>query len=360
MINFTAIGQQKNYTTFKATQGQQFGKTVVSLQCSMIEILKFIEIDNSVQREIIDQHVAEIQKYIQFGMDGNLIFFPPFVFSARGQGKFIENTMEFQLKTEDKLVLLDGQHRIKAFEHLIKIMESRNNSEDIEKLSYVKNFPISLQIYIDLDIKQEKQLFTDINTKASTVSNTILLMYKDNILANKLVKEIIYNHPTIDSEEFEVRGRSTQTKLMTAATMYTAILILNEGRIITELQLDKVTLSNFEVYKKNSMEFLKFLVKYAPHDATNRKKYIILNPKVICGIAHFIYLVLKENPNRDMEYFFKEVIYQVDWTHDNVEFKNYNVPFAKSTKRYNFSNGVRSIKGITNYLLDLSKKRVWN
>ena len=265
MINFTAIGQKKNFTTFKATQGQQFGKCVVSIQCTVNEILKFIEIDKSVQREIIDQHVAEIQRYIQYGMDGNLIFFPPFIFSTRGQGRFLKNTMQFQLKTEDKLIILDGQHRIKAFEHMIKILESRNNSQDIGKLNYIKNFPISLQIYMDLDTEQEKQLFTDINTKASTVSNTILLMYKNNILANKLIKEIIYNHPTIDSEEFEIRGRSTQTKLMTAATLYNAILILNEGRIITELQLDKVTPNNFESYKKSSIEFLKLLKKYAPH-----------------------------------------------------------------------------------------------
>lgn len=357
MINFTEIGQQKNFTTFKATKGQQFGKSVVSIQCTIIEILKFIEIDSSVQREIIDQHVAEIQKYIQYGMDGNLIFFPPFIFSARQQGIFSEEKMEFKLKTGDKLILLDGQHRIKAFEHMIKILESRNKSQDIVRLNYLRSFPVSLQIYMDIDIKQEKQLFTDINTKASTVSNTILLMYKDNILANKLIKEIIYHHPTINSEEFEIRGRSTHTKLMTAATLYNTVLILNEGRIITELQLHKVTPDNYEIYKKNTIEFLKFFEKYAPHDAKNRKKYIILNPKVIHGVASFTNTIMEENPNVDMEFIFKNIIYEVDWTHDNLDFKNYNIPFSKSTKRYNFSNGVRSIKGITNYLLDFSKRR---
>ncbi|MDT2263039.1 hypothetical protein P7H12_04455 [Paenibacillus larvae] len=62
MINFTAIGQKENFTTFKATQGQQFGKCVVSIQCTVNEILKFIEIDKSVQREIIDQHLLNFSK----------------------------------------------------------------------------------------------------------------------------------------------------------------------------------------------------------------------------------------------------------------------------------------------------------
>src|SRR5690606_3714696 len=108
---------------------------------------------------------------------------------------------------------------------------------------------------------------------------------------------------------------------------------------------------------KNGIEFLKFLVKYIPHDSNNRKKYIILNPKVIHGIAAFINVLMNKKPNLSMEFIFNKIVSKVDWTHDNIDFKKYNIPYSKSTERYNFSNGVRSIKGINNYLLDFSIKR---
>lgn len=352
MIDFNNLGEKTNFTSFKATQGFQFGKSVVTIQCTVNEIIKFVEIDQNVQRELVSQHVANIQKYIQYGIDGNMIFFSPFIFSSRGQGRFDKEAREYKLSTEDKLVILDGQHRIRAFENIIKMLEVRATEEDYQKLSYIKEFQLSLQIYENLSEQQEKQLFADVNTKSSAVSNTLLLMYKDNELANKLVKEIIYGNSFIKSDEYEVRGRSTLTKFMTVATLYNIILILNEKRIITELQLNKINEQNYEAYKHKTILFLNLLKKYAPHDSINRKKYIILNPKVLHGIAFYIANVSTEE---NMEQLFKEVIYKTDWTHSNLKFEEYGVPYSDTTKRYNFSNGVRSIKSIANYLFDNTK-----
>lgn len=66
-----------------------------------------------------------------------MIFFPPFIFSSRGQGRFDKEAREYKLSTEDKLVILDGQHRIRAFENIIKMLEVRATEEDYQKLSYI-------------------------------------------------------------------------------------------------------------------------------------------------------------------------------------------------------------------------------
>ena len=151
-----------HYLTFNAVKGRQFNQSVISIQCSVDQVLKFIEIDREVQRDIIEYHVTDIQKYIQYGLDGNDIYFPPLIFSSRGKGNYDEKEYKFNLNFDDKLIVLDGQHRIKAFEMIIGRLETRNDPLSKEKLNKARNFPLTIQIFTDLTIKQEQQLFTDI------------------------------------------------------------------------------------------------------------------------------------------------------------------------------------------------------
>ncbi|PAE29287.1 hypothetical protein CHI07_10370 [Paenibacillus sp. 7884-2] len=339
-----------HFLTFNAVKGRQFSHNVISIQCSAEQVLKFIEIDREVQRDIIEYHVTNIQKYIQYGLDGNDIYFPPLIFSSRKKGEYDEEGSKFNLSLDDKLIILDGQHRIKAFEMIMGRLESRNDRISQEKLNKVRNFPLTIQIFTDLTIKQEQQLFTDINTKASKVSNTLLVMYKNNNLCAELSKDIINSHPSISEEKFEIRSKSTRTKLMTAATLHNTIVILNEGIFYTAMAKSKISEENYEIYKKKTEEFLNLLVKYAPSDAMNRKEYFIFIPNSIFGIALFVHNSMKKNPSLTMEFVFERIIRKVDWSHRNKEFRSLGIPYKQTTKRYNFSNGARGSKIIANYL----------
>lgn len=339
-----------HFLTFNAVKGSQFNQSVISMQCSAEQVLKFIEIDREVQRDIIEYHVTEIQKYIQYGLDGNDIYFPPLIFSSRGKGNYNEEGYKFNLNLDDKLVVLDGQHRIKAFEMIIGRLEIRNDAISKEKLSKVRNFPLTIQIFTDLTIKQEQQLFTDINTKASKVSNTLLVMYKNNNLCAELAKDIISSHPSISEDRFEVRSKTTRTKLMTAATLHNVIVTLNDGIFYTAMAISKISELNYDQYKKTTEEFLNLLVKFAPKDAMNRQEYMIFIPSVIFGIALFVHGAMKNNPTLTMEFLFENVIRKVDWSHKNKDFKILGIPYKQTTKRYNFSNGARGSKIIAKYL----------
>ncbi|MED4183582.1 DNA sulfur modification protein DndB [Priestia megaterium] len=352
-----------NYITMYAVRGKQFGHEVISAQCTVDYVLKFLETDKTVQRDMIEKQVSAISKYIQYGLDGNDIYFPPLIFSDRGKGEFDMDNDQFRLKTEDTMVVLDGQHRIRAFEMLKKRLESRTDSESKNKLKYIKNFPLSIQIFKDLSIEQERQLFTDVNTKSSKVSNTLLIMYKDNDLSGELIKDIIYNHPSISPDKFEIRSKSTTTKLMTAATLYNISLTLNDGILIRNSASSKITKENYPVYKKNLEEFLTLLMKYAPDNALDRKKYFIMNPNVLQGIAKCIHSLREQNPNFNMEDLFEKSIRLFDWSQKNKELKQAGIPYNTKTKKYRFSVGTRISSKISELLLkkySINKGKVLN
>lgn len=340
----------ENYLTLKAIKGNHFGKSVLSVQCTASQILKFIEIDRTVQRDLIDQHVSDIQKYIQYGMDGNNIYFPPIILSARGKGNYNEEKNEYKLNFDDRLALLDGQHRIKAFEIIIKRLEIRNDQSSIIKLNYAKNFPFTLQIFVNISKEEEKQLFTDVNTKSAKVSNTLLIMYKNNDLCGELVKDIIENHPTISSDLFEIRAKYTRTKMMTAAGLLNIIITLNEGIMHTGKINSKITLETYNMYREKTIEFLSLLHKFMPITLFNRDKYIIYISKVLSGIAYFLAKTMENYPELTMEEIFNKVIFNIDWSQKNTEFEKYGLPFNENTRKYNISNGIRGINAIVNYL----------
>src|SRR5690606_20283882 len=146
----------------------------------------------------------------------------------------------------DKLVVLDGQHRIRAFEILKKQLELQNDVENLEKIN---SFPLTIQDFYDLTVEQERQLFTDINSNSSPVNNYLLIMYKDNDLYGRLVKEIVFNHPSIPEDLFEIRLKSTRSKLLTASTLYLTALALNDGGYSMNAR-KTINPQNYKSYKK--------------------------------------------------------------------------------------------------------------
>lgn len=352
------VDGHSNYVTMYGVQGNQLGYEVISAQCTVDYVLKFLEIDRSVQRDMIEIQVSNISKYIQYGLDGNDIYFPPLIFSARGSGEFDAENNQFRIKTEDTMVVLDGQHRIKAFEVLKKRLESRRDPEDQKMLNYIKNFPLSIQIFKNLSIEQERQLFTDVNTKSAKVSSTLLIMYKENDLYGRLVKDTIDNHPSISPDKFEVRAKSTTTKLMTASTLYNIAITLNDGVIVRHNAKTTIDEKNYNTYKKNIEDFLTLLMKYGPDQPLDRNKYFILNPKVLQGIAKAIYLLKVETPNFDMEVLFQKSVHSFDWSQKNKELRRVGIPFNTKTKKYTFSAGTRITNQISQLLLKKYSKEM--
>ncbi|MED3813413.1 DNA sulfur modification protein DndB [Priestia megaterium] len=344
-----ASKRKNNYLTLKGIKARQFTHNVISIQCTVNDILKFLEIKREVQREVDHKKISSIKKYIQYGLDGNDIYFPPLIFSARNQGLYDEEVYEYKLSLDERLIILDGQHRIEAFKQLKRTLEARNDNINLEK---VNDFPLTIQIYEDLTLDQERQLFTDINSNASVVNNSLLIMYKEGDLYARLVREIVYKHPTIPEDLFETRLRNTRSKLMTAYTLYLVALALNDGAYNRD-QRKTINENNFPTYKQNTEDFLTLLRKYAPVDAFDRDKYAIFYPNVMIAIAKYVHECQKRQPNKDMEVFFEKVISKINWSHKNKQFSSLASSYNAKSKKYQFGVRGKTNRLVSEFLLDI-------
>lgn len=349
-MDLTEISRKNgNFITLKGVSGKQFNNEVISIQCTANEVLKFLDIDRSVQREADERKISSIKKYIQYGLEGNNIYFPPLIFSARGQGLFDQEHFQYKLPFGEKLVILDGQHRIKAFEILIRQLQSQKDLLNLEKIN---EFPLTIQVFVNLSIEQERQLFTDINSNSSPVNNTLLIMYKENDLYGQLVKDIVYNHPTIPENLFEIRLKATRSKLLTAATLYVVSIALNDGGFNRNSR-KTINDKNFKQYKLKTEKFLTLMRKHAPIDALDRDKYVIYYPNVILGIAKFVNTAFKEYPDVTMESLFENVVGKINWSHKNREFDQLASHYIAQTKKYKFGSRGKSTINISEYLLNI-------
>lgn len=328
-----AFTREDYVISLKAIKGNQFKKVVYAAQTDVQTLLKFFEIDPDVQRDLNHERIGGIVRYIHNSLrseDQNL-YFPPFILSARKKGKFIENESLFKLKTNDKLYVLDGQHRLKA------LQEANSLIEDPTITQKLREFPVTLQIYADLTQEQEQQLFSDVNSKATRVGANLIKVYSQNDPTAGVMREIVYGHPTISSREFEMRRNQTRTKLMTGLNVYKIIAMLDSGREIPNNENYKI---KGERIKQTTMYFLECLMNSAPINAYDRKSSIYLNQGVLLGIAK----VAHETPIEEWKTKLFKVVKDYDWTQTNRELESYGVPYTieKSKYRLNPPSKVRS------------------
>ncbi|UTR06985.1 DGQHR domain-containing protein [Alkalihalobacillus sp. LMS6] len=343
--------KNRNYLAFQAQYSKQFYSNVITFQAKAKDILNFLNIDREVQRDLDPSKITSLTKYIRHGLSGNDIYFSPLIFSARGNGKF--ECEEFKLTLNEKLTILDGQHRIQAFKVLRERLEGQD--EFFEEYNKLIEFPLTVQIYENLNITQERQLFSDINSNSSPISKTLMLAYGEGGLYGSLVREVIERHPAIPYDSFEVRARSTTKKLMTLGTLKMISTTLNDGRINESDGAFKINKVNYENYKCRVEKYLTLLIKYAPEGKLNRERFVILNPAVLSGIALFI------NQNmykEDMEILFRKTVGIIDWTHSNKNLIGLANKRSNIKGTLTFNSNKRTIKEVTDFLTDIYKKGV--
>lgn len=345
------IDTSNKYTiNFPAIRGEQFGRKVITAQSNLKDIISVFEVDTNVQRELNIQQVADISNYILENLNEDKpIFFPPFVFSARGHGEFVEDNSVFQLNLANTIAVIDGQHRLEAFTNLESRYRDSHRPEERSIYKKLIELPLTLQIYEDLNLEQEQQLFTDINALNTRVSANLIKYYDDDNPTSKLMRHIVRNHPSIAFEQFEVRKNTTRTKLMTGLTVYRLIALLHSGRIISNQVEYNFPDKDYTSLKNKVMLFLKLLVKYMPTtEVYDRNKSIYLNQSVILAIAKTVRL-LNEN---DWEKFFKNIIFTFDWTHSNRELMNKKIPYNHTTGRFRLTPENRVINVVHSILVE--------
>ncbi|WP_329955383.1 DNA sulfur modification protein DndB, partial [Bacillus amyloliquefaciens] len=80
--------------------------------------------------------------------------------------------------------VIDGQHRIKGMEYLLKTIV------DTERKEQVLNSIVSAQIYFGLSDKDQKNVFVDINSNAKRVSMSLISKYDTREVMRVLIRDI--------------------------------------------------------------------------------------------------------------------------------------------------------------------------
>jgi DNA sulfur modification protein DndB len=185
--------------------GHTFGQTTLSTTLPVNKLFSMYEVDMEVQRSIIPRNLAKLIDYIQLYLENRQpIYFPGIIFSARGAGQIDTHTETYKLQPIEKLYVVDGQHRLAAFQRIMEMLQSQmarakdrrefdRMDEITEKLRRLYAFPFSTMIYLDINARQERQLFSDINKLPRKIGGNLAVLRDQrklyHVVATQLVQE---------------------------------------------------------------------------------------------------------------------------------------------------------------------------
>jgi DNA sulfur modification protein DndB len=224
--------------------GSTFGQATLSTTLPMSKLFSVYEVDLEVQRNIIPRNLSKLIDYINLYLDNRQpIYFPGIIFSARGAGMYDERSQTLVLKPIEKLYVVDGQHRLAAFQRIMESLQSQmarakdrreyDKMEEIaEKMSRLYSFPISVMIYLDINARQERQLFSDINKLPRKIGGNLAVLRDQrrfyHVMASKLAESPIMSPISIDM--FSERGKAPDC-LFTYHLLVEILIALFEGRL---------------------------------------------------------------------------------------------------------------------------------
>jgi DNA sulfur modification protein DndB len=139
-------------------------------------------------------------------IDGNIEF------TLVSEDKNAYNLGYIEFETDSKIRLNDGQHRVKGIIEALKMDKT---------LEYET---IAIQFHIDLGIKENQQMFSDINKNAVKPSSSLNILYDNREVDGNLIKEIIPKIPLFSGRvEYEKTSLSKFTEcIITLNQLYNA------------------------------------------------------------------------------------------------------------------------------------------
>lgn len=263
---------------------KQFGHEVFLTQLRLKTLLALFEVDANVQRELDHQRKLEIRTFILNNLEQDRTFhFSSFVFSARNQIQ--KDEQGYFLVPGSKIYISDGQHRLLALESAFLFLKNAiesarfiTNEEKVAKLKsqieFIENFPVTMQIYLNLTIKQSRQLFSDLNTERIQAHPGQLLQYDHRDAYSVMTRELaqrLQGH--IDIEMYAARVINSSTSLTSLVMMKRCLVALFDGVYIQKPGEVTFSYPQHEVEQIAETFFLKWLDIF-PKNAHKRKSYV--------------------------------------------------------------------------------------
>lgn len=204
---------------------------IMSTQLSIEEVLAIYTIDHGINRDLGYHRLPKIVKYLD-SMDSPIgIYLPSIVLSFREDPNFYYdvNTSTLKIEKDNKVAVIDGQHRIKGIEQYLN-----KSSIDDEAKERLRKSNLTVQIYFGLNAEDEKKLFTDINTNAKRVSRSLVTNYDTRDIYNLLVRELYHSSDALKNAAVEFNKsrvvRPTNTTFTTSVRLKKFINLMIFGK----------------------------------------------------------------------------------------------------------------------------------
>lgn len=241
------LAEQKNssYVEIPGVIAQTFGQKTLSATVPISRLLTLYEVDLEVQRSIIPRNLSKLMDYIMLYLDHDQpVFFPGIILSARGAGTYEPVRKALTLQPIEKLYVVDGQHRLAAFQRLMESMQSMmarakdrreyDRMEELtEKLRKLYEFPMSVMIYMDIDARQERQLFSDINKLPRKIGGNLAVLRDQRRFYHVMGTQLAETDPSVKAlsvDMYSERGKSPEF-LFSYHLLVEILVALFEGRM---------------------------------------------------------------------------------------------------------------------------------
>jgi DNA sulfur modification protein DndB len=283
----------------------QFGKEILITQIPFIFLDTLFEIDELVQRKLDVRKRNQICDFILESVKDDTFYFSSFIFSAR---KAIQADEEkWTIAPGCKLYILDGQHRASGLKLAIQKLEMQKvqleteaKSElEIKKVDVMidrlKRYQITMQVYLDLDQTEERQLFTDINMERRDVHGGLVVKYDKRDEYAMLVQSIVDDVKSLfEIEETTSRLTHNNSALTSLSTMRKCLLAMFEGNLAVKEGDAYYRNINPNQVKETAISFFKIWIDIFPKQMNDRTQYVSGISTIQIALAYTVHTLTKK------------------------------------------------------------------
>ncbi|WP_274649631.1 DNA sulfur modification protein DndB [Paenibacillus humicola] len=306
-----------------------FGQSTLSTTLPMSKLFSIYEIDLEVQRQLIPKNVSRLVDYVLLYLDhGQNIYFPGVILSARGAGRYDTAGEKYYLSPVEKCYVVDGQHRLAAFRRVMETLQGnmarakdRREYDRVEeitlKLRKLYDFPMSVMIYLDINARQERQLFSDINKLPRKIGGNLAVLRDQRRFYHIMATRLVMEHDVMDrlpTDMFSERGRGGE--YIFAYSLVIEILIaLFEGRLKSAARNNGYHYSEQELdeHLEQAVFYFTTMLRYLPEPDRGQ---LCWSENLQIALALFLheeaFKTLQFN-NYSLEYAMK-ILPHVDWS----------------------------------------------
>jgi DNA sulfur modification protein DndB len=262
-----------------------FGNRVYFTQMDIERLKSIYEIDVEISRKIDKERVRyERDWFLEHLENHTLIMLPPLILSARGKAIIREDGWE--LPSENKLFILDGQEKIVGLEAALQYLTSKKEWAEQERkprvvkrveqmIERLNKLPVSVQIYLELSLEEEWKCYCVHNTQRRTIHAGVKMQYDQKneftILTRKVAKKLEHS---MEIDHKQARLRDESSALTSLSIMNKCTLAMWEGDLVgKETKMNKWGYSNLK-QERLTEEFYKVWLELFPAKGFNRQIYV--------------------------------------------------------------------------------------